>query len=147
MIKSFRGQIANGGQDTLRLSTNKGEIGYKILKFQLMAPNPGTSAIESTMKIYKTNQGASIDSLVNFSSSNLLAAAFLAHDNAPQYSSVETIIFDNEVFNQDIFVTHSNSHSAGGDYLACNYYIELEQVKLNLIEATVATLKDMRGNQ
>ena len=26
-----------------------------------------------------------------------------------------------------------------------NYYIELEQVKLDLNEATVATLKDMRG--
>jgi hypothetical protein len=28
-----------------------------------------------------------------------------------------------------------------------NYYLELEQVKLDLNEATVATLKDMRGRE
>jgi hypothetical protein len=28
-----------------------------------------------------------------------------------------------------------------------NYYIELEKVKLDLNEATVATLKDMRGRE
>jgi len=143
MIKSFRGNLASGDQEVIRLSTNKGEIGYKILKFELMAPNPGTSALESTMKLYKTKQ-TTIDSAVDFSGSNLLAAAFLAHDNAPQYSSVETVIFDNEIFNQDIFITHNNSHSGT---IECNYYIELEQVKLDLNEATVATLKDMRGRE
>jgi len=53
-----------------------------------------------------------------------------------------TIIFDKEIFNQDIYITHTE---AAGSALACNYYIELEQVKLDLSENTVATLKDIRN--
>ena len=41
-----------------------------------------------------------------------------------------------------MFFTHQNTHADAGPV---NYYIELEQVKLDLSEATVATLKDMRG--
>ena len=44
-------------------------------------------------------------------------------------------------FNQDIYVTHTDVLGAG----ACNYYIELEQFKLDLSENTVATLKDIRN--
>jgi hypothetical protein len=29
----------------------------------------------------------------------------------------------------------------------CNYYLELEQIKLDLNQSTVATLKDMRGRE
>ena len=140
-IVSYRGKIESGGQNTIPLQTNNGLIGYKIKKLQLMLPNPGTSAAESTVKIYKTPQTA-VDSNVDFSDNRLLGAAFLAHDNAPQYSSVEIIIFDSEKFNQDIYVTHNNSHSGA---IACNYYIELEQMKLDLNEQTVATLKDIRN--
>ena len=48
---------------------------------------------------------------------------------------------DNVIFNQDIFVTIKAQ--AGTD--PCNYYIELEQMKLAQDEAAVATLTDMRG--
>jgi hypothetical protein len=43
-------------------------------------------------------------------------------------------------FNQDIFITLGSQSGA-----SCNYYIELEQVKLDLNENTVATLKDIRN--
>jgi len=56
---------------------------------------------------------------------------------------VPTIIFDHEIFNQDIYVTHWSD--SGAD--ACNYYIELEQVKLSVDESTVATLKDIRNKE
>jgi hypothetical protein len=35
--------------------------------------------------------------------------------------------------------------SGGG--VACNYYLELEEIKLSEHEAAVATLKDMRGRE
>ena len=50
-------------------------------------------------------------------------------------------VFDNITFNQDIYVTAVEL--AGGR--PTNYHIELEQVKLDLNEQTVATLKDIRN--
>ena len=52
-----------------------------------------------------------------------------------------TVVFDNMTFNQDIDITmvDVNGTQAG------NYYIELEQIKLDLNENTVATLKDIRN--
>ena len=49
-------------------------------------------------------------------------------------------IFDNTIVNQDIYITHSDIVGT----TPCNYYLELEQVKLDLNENTVATLKDIR---
>ena len=36
MIKSFRGELATRGKETIRLSTNTVMIGYKINKLQLL---------------------------------------------------------------------------------------------------------------
>ena len=47
----------------------------------------------------------------------------------------------NEIFNQDIYITHVDSDASA----PINYYIELEQIKLDLNENTVATLKDIRN--
>jgi len=33
-ILSYRGLLAEAGQDTILLTTKKGEVGYKIIKFQ-----------------------------------------------------------------------------------------------------------------
>ena len=53
----------------------------------------------------------------------------------------EVVIFDNEIFNQDIYITHTDNKNAE----SINYYIELEQIKLDLNQNTVATLKDIRN--
>ena len=45
------------------------------------------------------------------------------------------------VFNQDIYIAHKDYNS--GEEI--NYHLELEQIRLDLNEATVATLKDMRA--
>ena len=58
-IKSFRGKIASGAQDTIVLHTNTGSTGYRIVKFSLfpIAPGQGTAAdIESTVKIFSVKQ-------------------------------------------------------------------------------------------
>ena len=144
MIKSFRGKIADGGQDTIRLSTNKGLIGYRIVKFSLIPKAPGTADAEIVGKIYKVKQDT-IDAEVNLTDGALIGVGYFKEGantgNGELYYT--DVIIDNETFNQDIFVTVKD---AGGSSQDCNYYLELEQVKLDLSEATVATLKDMRGS-
>jgi len=141
MIKTFRGLMADDVQDTIVLHTNDGSLGYRIVKFQIIGTNPAISGQESTVKIYKISQ-TSIDGVIDFSDNTLLGAAFWSgHDVTPSYPEDMTVIFDQEIFNQDIYVTHHEENAA----VACNYYIELEQIKLDLSENTVATLKDIRN--
>jgi hypothetical protein len=102
-----------------------------------------SSEAESTVKIYKIKQ-TTIDSVVDFSDNTLLGAGVLGYDaDISIYPPTRIVTFDGEIFNQDIYVTHSNLHP---DVSPCNYYIELEQVNLDLNESTVATLKDIRNS-
>jgi len=142
MIKSFRGKLAHDTERTIRLSTNRGEIGYRINKFQLMFTDPGDVNTESVVKIFSVPQTTS-DAEIDFDNQTLLASAFLSGTSSPNYPDEVVVVFDNVTFNQDIYVTHFNANSSAEP---CNYYIELEQVKLDLNEATVATLKDMRAS-
>jgi len=143
MIKTFRGQIVDGGQDTIVLHTNDGSTGYRIVKFQIMSHKPFTNNDEHILKVYKVEQ-TTIDGVVDLSDNTLLGVAIINNSAAGYTSpSVPTIIFDHEIFNQDIYVTHWSD--SGAD--ACNYYIELEQVKLSVDESTVATLKDIRNKE
>ena len=137
MIKTFRGLMADDTQDTIVLHTNDGSTGYRIVKFQVMPKTD--SLIETTMKIYKTSQ-ATITSDMDFSDNTLLAAAFYAQ-TASIDANKEVVIFDTEIFNQDIYIT-LKAHSSAAEL---NYYIELEQIKLDQSANTVATLKDIRN--
>jgi len=140
-IISFRGQLADGAQERISLTTIRGLIGYKIVKFELMPPAPGTAHAEWIAKIFTIEQ-STIDGLIDFSDNRMLAANYFV-ENPNTTSPVSIVsIFDNMVFNQDIFITLSDVNGTN----ACNYYIELEQMDLNMDEATVATLKDIRNN-
>ena len=142
-IKSFRGLIADGGVDRISLSTNNGATGYKIVKFQLMGHNPGDNSLgsyEHVVQIFKIPQ-TTASATVNFSDNTLLAAGLCFGNTSPQFNDTTSILFDNEVFNQDIYITHVDEDAA----TPVNYYIELEVVKLALDANTVATLKDIRN--
>jgi len=140
-IKSFRGLIADGAEDTIVLHTNNGSMGYRIVKFELIPKDMGLAIQQSIVKVYKVPQ-TTIDAVINFSDNTLLGAGFIGNDTSIHvYPPTDSIIFDQEVFNQDIYVTHKDTKTGE----ACNYYIELEQVKLDLNENTVATLKDIRN--
>jgi len=141
MIKTFRGLMIDGAQDTIVLHTNDGSTGYRVVKFQIIPTTPGAVDIEYVAKIFKVSQ-TSVNGTVDFSDNTLLGAAFISDANSIAYTGYETIIFDSEIFNQDIYVTVSQVSGSG---VACNYYIELEQVPLDLNENTVATLKDIRN--
>jgi len=140
MIKTFRGLLADGGQDRIRLSTIKGKVGYMLTKFEVVGVAPGTSSYETVLKIYKNNQ-TTIDAAINFSDSDLLAAAAYSHDSALGSGlTTNIIIFDTEMVNQDIYITHK----ATGDANDMNYYFELESIPLDDAGAEYTTLKDMR---
>ena len=145
-IKSFRGLIADDTQDTIVLHTNDGSTGYRIVKFQAISEDPGAADREHVVKIYKVSQPANIPAgtnlygKVDFSDQTLLGTVFVTNRSDTLLTG-STIIFDQEIFNQDIYITHAENRSSG----SCNYYIELEMVKLSLDENTVATLKDIRN--
>lgn len=142
-IKSFRGLIADGTQDSIILHTNDGSTGYRIKKFQVIQNTPGTGqSVEACMKIYKVQQ-TTIDNVVDFSDQTLLGVAYYQDNNGTAENSTLDVIFDGEIFNQDIFITHVDSDGA----VPMNYYLELEQIKLDLNESTVATLKDIRNKK
>ena len=138
-IKSFRGKMINDSMDTINLHTNNGSVGYRIKKFQVMQATDAD--VEATIKIYSVEQTANTND-IDFSDNTLLAAAYFTSSSSGQvYPEDQTVVFDNMVFNQDIYIT-LRGHNFAADI---NYYLELEQVKLDLNENTVATLKDIRN--
>ena len=146
MIKTFRGCLADGGQDKIRLSTKKGKIGYKIIKFDLFPNRPGgTSHVESVMQIFKVIQTGAIptaNSVVDFADGNLLAAAYLTDDVNNASGPLQVVMFEQEVFNQDVFITHTDEAGTA----KCNYYLELESFTMTDNAAAVSTLRDIRLN-
>jgi len=144
-IKTFRALIGAGGQHTLSLHTNNGRIGYRIVNF-LIFPNGASTGFdyESFVSIWKKIQSSvPTDGSPDFSDSTLLACSLFSSE-ANTHTNPEdlSVFFDREIFNQDIYITHSDA----GKGKAINYYIELEQFILNENENTVATLKDIKAN-
>jgi hypothetical protein len=142
-ILSFRGKLNVGVQEKIKLSTIKGKVGYRIKKFEIMTVAPGTAAFEYCAKVFTKDQTGNIVETVDFSESDLLAAvcSFMNSDNVGIFT--DQIIFDNQVFNQDIFVYVTDTKAAAGAN-QCNYYIELETMGLTDIQATQLTLKNLR---
>ena len=143
-ILSYRGLIADSVVERINLHTIDGKTGYKITKFQVMPKNPTADVLEAVIKIYRIHPG-SASNTIDFSDNTLLAAAYIEnHDDASSGFSnfTDAIIFDNSMVNQDIYVSSATDTVSDG----INYYFELEQIALDLNEATVATLKNIRNN-
>ena len=138
---SYRGQLDDGLEDKINLSTIKGKVGYKITKFQIMNYAPGYDNYETTVKIYTKSQLGSISEDVNFTESDMLAVAYIEDENGPQNPMSEVVIFDNMPFNQNIFVSAKSRTGTN----PVNYYIELETMSLSDIEATMLTLKSIKN--
>ena len=73
---SYKGAIAIGQQDRIRLRTIKGKVGYKITKFSTLSSAPGTTDHELVTKIFKTDQSAAVSPAVDFTDSDLLAVSY-----------------------------------------------------------------------
>ena len=140
-IKTFRGKIDDGSIDTISLHTNDGSIGYRIVKFQLFPVDPQQEHVNI---VHITSVLEDLPTTTDFSNQTLLAAALWTQDNSTNaYPEDFTVIFDNMTFNQDIYIANNDKLAGAGQPI--NYYIELEQIKLDLSENTVATLKDIRN--
>jgi len=137
-IKTFRGLMVNDSMDTIVLHTNNGSTGYKIVKFQAF-PFDDT-ATESTFQVFSVAP-ATVSNQCDFDDSTLLAALYFSAGGSQLYSENTTVVVDDQIINQDIYVTLKGHNVAS----PLNYYLELEQMSLDLNENTVATLKDIRN--
>ena len=148
MIKTFRGILADGGQDKIRLSTKKGKIGYRIIKFSLFPQGVGNVTQESVVTVMKVATASVPTSLAttDLTDQNILAVgAFTVGSGVGSYQTSPAynyVIFDQEIFNQDIFIIHTDNNGASD----INYYLELEVVNLTDNAASVSTLRDIRLN-
>jgi len=147
-IKSFRGQLAGSDAGTsveINLRTNKGEIGYRIKKLQLIQQAPGALDSEGIVKVWNGRPTATMiaSKLIDFEDNKILAIGFYsAAANAMNYPEENLIIFENQIFNQNIYLSYIDVRTVND---SMNYYIELEQVKLNGNESTMATLQSIRS--
>jgi hypothetical protein len=143
MIKTFRGLLGNGAQERIRLQHIDGKTGYRIRFFGVMANLPGTQSFEGVTKVYSIKQTV-IDGVVDFSEQTLLGASFYRENATSTAPLSQVLIFDRVTFNQDIFITHKDV-SEHGLNLPINYYMELETISLDDIEATAVILKNFRN--
>ena len=138
-IKTFRGLLKDGEVHKINLHTTNGSIGYRITKFEVIPHRPGTDEIEATLSISKVSFTPT--SNIDLSDQTLLGVAYWSGYYTSAYPQVNTkIIFDQDVFNQDIYVGNECRQDK-----TMNYYMELEQIRLDLNENTVATLQDIRN--
>jgi len=142
-ILTFKGELADLAQDTIALHTNNGKTGYQVKKLELFSIQPGVLDEAHIVQIFSvSDHPVSLYDNVDFSNQTLLGAAYYKDDDQNYNPGFMTTVFDNRIFNQDIYVTHADVKSSH----AVNYYLELEQMDLALDEATVATLKNIRNN-
>lgn len=148
-VKSFKGIITQDEVQRINLSNNNGMKGYKITKFQVFPHDiDGSTSHEDLLQIWTSELAA--DNATNdadFTMGDMIAAAYYVRSSNPSAPYVATIavdhvVFDNTVFNQDIYV----SMKTGQTNQKLNYYLELEQIPLSLEEQTVATLQSIRSS-
>jgi len=144
-VHSFRGLLADGGEDEINLERQNVNLAYRITKLKIMTNTPGgANSVESVVKVYRESQ-SSIDTTVDFSDSDLLGVGVWS-SGATLYNNPEdmNVIFDNTLFSRNIFVTHSETQNNE----ACNYYIELEEVPVTastLMQIKLGTARKLIG--
>ena len=142
-IKSFRGKLVDGAVEKIRLTHKDGKTGYKIVKLEAFpADEIGTVESANLLSVWKVAQ-TTAPGLVSFSEQTLLGAIdYRQHDNEAYGNTSYVVVFDLEIFNQDIYVYNV---AQGGQTGALNFYMELEQIKLDDVQATTAILKNFRN--
>ena len=135
-IKTFRGKLLNETMDRISLHGGDSDTGYRIVKFQVMGQNENTD-YETSVQIFK-QKPASFTADVNFDDDTLIAAILYSDSASSGDSSMQTIIFDKEVVNQDLYITMDGGSTSNA---VINYYIELEEVKMNNGEQAVVNFR------
>ena len=140
-IHSFRGLLADGAEDRIRIQGPVGSIAWRITKFQIISTAPGVASTESIVQIFRETQ-SSPSATVDFTNDELLGVAYSSEGASVASPGYETIIFDNALFSRNIFVSYNSTEGS----TACNYYIELEEVKVSAAGmAQLAVAASRRG--
>ena len=138
-VHSFRGLLGDDGQDEINLERQNANLAYRIIKFEVIAQNPGVESQESTIKIYKEKQ-SSLATTIDFTDPDLLGAALYHDDSNAAYPVSLVVIFDNTLFSRNIYISHKDG--LVGQYI--NYYIEIEEVPVSasaLIQIKLGTAR------
>jgi len=127
-VHSFRGLLADGGQEEINLERQNVNLAYRIVKFTGFPHTPGVGDYESTLMVWREEQSSisTTAATTDFSDPDLLGAYF-DHgftSGASTSSTTNEVVFDNVLFSRNIYVTHTNTTGSG----SYNYYIELEEV-------------------
>ena len=139
-IISYKGVVEMEVEQQIRLKTNQGKIGYKITKFQILSTTPGVNSHELVGKITSVPD-PSPGPTVDLSNSDVLAVAYHTDLGNANVATSDSIIIDNAMVNQDIYVQIANATGGG---TPANFYIELETKALSDIETTKLTLQSLR---
>jgi len=126
-MHSFRGQLPSGEQERIRIQGSVGAVAWRINKLQIIGGEPGEETIELVLKIYREEQ-TTVDNTVNFADDELLAVAYFDDSSSTGTVMGSTIIFDNALFSRNL---HVGAIDTSGSGRSCNYYIELEEVKVS----------------
>ena len=138
VVKTFKGLLADNGVDRIRLQTIQGKVGYRIVKLQVIGGAPGAVNYEAILTINKKT--FTPETTIDFTDSDVLGAVFYSGNSAANnYPTSQVIIFDNEIFNQDIYIGLNDLQNN-----TMNYYMELEVVPLTDLGAEYTTIKDLR---
>ena len=133
-VHSFRGLLGDGGQDEINLERQNVNMAYRLIKLQLISYNMNED-VEHVVQVFREEQTA-VSNVYDFDNTDLLGAAFIRVNKTAPGTNISTIVFDNTLFSRNIFVTHDD---VGGSAVACNYYLEIEEVPVNA--ATLMQLK------
>ena len=134
MIKTFKGLIANATQHKISLSGGEEDKGFRIAEFHVMPNKPITNSQEALVQIWKVKQDpAALSSEVDFSNDELLGTAIWSNNATTEnYPEDLTVMFDDLVLNQDIYIT---CNEVSGRKM--NYYLKLEEVTMSKGEQAV----------
>ena len=136
-VHSFRGLLADGGQDEINLERQNVNLAYRIVKLELFFNQPGTDGI-NLISVWRESQTSipTGSATFDFTDTDLLAVGEIRQASAVTGQATSLVVtFDNILFSRNIFVTHSDNGGAA----SCNYYLELEEVPVGA--ATLMQLK------
>jgi len=128
-IKAFKNKLADGEQDQIHLIGGDSGTGYRIVKLRAIPEDIGTTSTEGVFQVWKGKQTTvpTVATQIDFSNNELLAVAICrTSTDLGATGTDDHVIFSNEVFNQDIYVTYTDNQAANNG----NYYLELEEVKM-----------------
>ena len=126
-MKVFTGRLTSDNsatnQDQIHLSGGDTNTCYKLHDLKLIAMSESAD-IAPVVKIYKNRQ-SSVTEEIDFTQAGLLGAAIYRQDSGNQFPPLQTVLFDNEIFNQDIFITYKDNETASA---SVNYLLVLEEI-------------------